>query len=39
MYEVRVFPSMTKGGIVGHTVIDVFSLMSTADDAHEDQEG
>jgi hypothetical protein len=23
VYEVRVFPSMTKGGIVGHIVIDV----------------
>jgi hypothetical protein len=28
MYEVGVFPSMTKGEIVGHIVIDVLSLMS-----------
>ena len=29
MYEVSVFPSMTKGEIVGHNVIHVLSLMST----------
>jgi hypothetical protein len=39
MYEVRMFPSMTKGEIVGHIVIDVLSLMSTTDDAHEAQKG
>jgi hypothetical protein len=39
MYEVRMLPSMTKGDIVGHIVIDVLSLMSTVDDAHEDQKG
>jgi hypothetical protein len=26
VYEVRVFPSMTKGEIVGHIVIDVNSV-------------
>jgi hypothetical protein len=30
MYEVSVFPSMTKGEIVGHIFIDVLSLMSTS---------
>jgi hypothetical protein len=39
MYEVIMLPSMTKGEIVGHNVIDVFSLMSTIDDAHEAQKG
>jgi hypothetical protein len=29
VYEVSVLPSMTKGEIVGHIVIDMFSLMST----------
>jgi hypothetical protein len=29
VYEVSVFPSMTKGEIVGHIVIHVLSLMST----------
>jgi hypothetical protein len=28
VYEVNVFPSMTKGDIIGHIVIHVFSLMS-----------
>jgi hypothetical protein len=32
LYEVGVFPSMTKGEIVGHIVIDVLSLMSTFED-------
>jgi hypothetical protein len=27
VYEVGVFPSMTKGDIVGNSVINVFSLM------------
>jgi hypothetical protein len=31
VYEVGVLPSMTKGEIVGHSVIDVLSLMSTVD--------
>jgi hypothetical protein len=31
MYEVGVFPSIKKGDIVGHSAIDVFSLMSTID--------
>jgi hypothetical protein len=31
VYEVCELPSMTKGEIVGHSVIDVFSLMSTVD--------
>jgi hypothetical protein len=31
VYEVSVFPSMTKGEIVGHIVIDMLSLMSTVD--------
>jgi hypothetical protein len=35
MDEVRMFPSMTKREIVGHTIIDVLSLMSTVVDAHE----
>jgi hypothetical protein len=30
VYEVSVFPSMKKGEIVGHIVIDVLSLMSTS---------
>jgi hypothetical protein len=29
VYEVSVFPSMTKGDVVGHIVIDMLSLMST----------
>ena len=29
MYEFSVFPSMTKGDIVGHIFIHVLSLMST----------
>jgi hypothetical protein len=28
VYEVGVLPSMTKGDIVGHIVIDMLSLMS-----------
>jgi len=28
-----------KPWVVGHTVIDVLSMMSTVDDAHEAQEG
>jgi hypothetical protein len=28
VYEVGVFPSMKKGEIVGHSVINVLSLMS-----------
>jgi len=31
VYEVRVFPSMKKGDIVGHTINDVLSLMSIVD--------
>jgi hypothetical protein len=31
VYEVSVFPSMTKGEIVGHIVIDVLSLMTKND--------
>jgi hypothetical protein len=31
VYEVSVFPSMTKGEIVGHIVIDMLSLMSKVD--------
>ena len=30
-YEFSVLPSMTKGEIVGHIVIDMLSLMSTVD--------
>jgi hypothetical protein len=30
VYEVGVLPSMTKGDIVGHSVINVLSLMSNS---------
>ena len=37
MYTFKMFPSMTRGDNAGHTVIDILSLMSTTDDAHEAQ--
>jgi hypothetical protein len=36
VYEVGVFPSMTKGEIVGQIVIHVLSLMSTVYQSAED---